>query len=103
MACACDTSRGRARNVDRLDPPAGVVAGASPCAKGEARMTVKLISLLKRIRDHDVAAFQEAIYLRAQVRVVPQGCSRFVQSHTLLQGYRKGQLLIDAIEEYWFD
>jgi hypothetical protein len=28
---------------------------------------------------------------------------RYVQSHALLQGYRKGELLFDGISELWFD
>jgi uncharacterized protein (TIGR02118 family) len=36
------------------------------------------------------------------LRRVP-GIRRYVQSHTLLQGYRKGELLFDGISELWFD
>ena len=31
------------------------------------------------------------------------GVRRYVQSHALLQGYAKGELLFDGIEELWFD
>lgn len=64
---------------------------------------MKVISLLKRAPGMPLEGFQQAMYERAQDRVPPQGCRRFVQSHTLVRGYRKGELLTDVVEECWFD
>ncbi len=64
----------------------------------------KLIELLKRKPGMSVEDFQyhwryrhgPLVAGRAEVR-------RQVQSHALLQGYRKGELLFDGISEIWFD
>lgn len=64
----------------------------------------KLVFLLKRRPDLTVQAFH------AQLREVrgPRVCAqpavrRCVQSYTLPQGYARGELLFDGIEELWFD
>ncbi|MGP1676475.1 MAG: EthD domain-containing protein [Burkholderiales bacterium] len=64
----------------------------------------KVIALLKRRPGMSVEDFQHywrykhgpLVAGRAQVR-------RHVQSHALLQGYQKGELLFDGIGETWFD
>jgi uncharacterized protein (TIGR02118 family) len=64
----------------------------------------KLIALLKRRPGMSVEAFQD--YWRNRHAPVVAACAavrRCVQSHALLQGYRKGELLFDGIEETWFD
>lgn len=66
-------------------------------------MVTKVISLLKRRLETPLEAFQAAVRDCAQRQPPPQGCSRYVQSHTLAKGYRKGELLVDAVEECWFD
>lgn len=67
-------------------------------------MMLKIITLLKRAARVSVEDFQE--YLRSShgsgVARAP-GLRRYVQSHALLQGYAKGELLFDAVSEMWFD
>src|SRR5215470_5703622 len=65
---------------------------------------VKAISFFKRKRGMTVEAFQS--YWRAshpEVVVKLPGLRRYVQSHTLLAGYRKGEPIYDGIAEIWFD
>lgn len=63
----------------------------------------KIVILYKRAPNLDVPAFQDAWRREhgSRVRTVP-GVQRCVQSHALLQGYTKGELLFDGIEELWF-
>ena len=65
---------------------------------------VKLVVYFKRRADMEVEPFQE--YWRTRhaevVRGLP-GIRRYVQSHTLLGGYRKGEPAFDGIAEVWFD
>ena len=65
---------------------------------------VKLIVYFKRREEMEVEPFQE--YWRTRhaevVRGLP-GLRRYVQSHTLLSGYRKGEPAYDGIAEVWFD
>jgi uncharacterized protein (TIGR02118 family) len=65
---------------------------------------IKLIALLKRNPDLSVEAFQRH-WLNAQGPLVASapGLTRYVQSHALLQGYGKGDLLFDGIDERWFE
>lgn len=64
----------------------------------------KVVSLFKRRPDLSVEAFQHywrhthgpLVAQRPEIR-------RYVQSSALLQGYRKGELLFDGIDERWFD
>ncbi len=63
----------------------------------------KVITLLKRRPELSVEAFQEHWRQRQGplLAKIP-GLERYVQSHALLQGYRKGELLFDGISELWF-
>jgi len=63
----------------------------------------KIISLYKRRASVGVEAFQLAWRddHGARLRALPH-LIRCVQSHALLQGYAKGELLFDGIEEMWF-
>jgi uncharacterized protein (TIGR02118 family) len=65
---------------------------------------VKTIAVVKHKPAMTVEAFQE--YWRtthaAVVSRLP-GLRRYVQSHTLLSGYRKGEPVFDGIAELWFD
>jgi uncharacterized protein (TIGR02118 family) len=63
----------------------------------------KVIMLNKRAPGLALGDFHAGLREVAQRAVPPQGCTRYVQSHTLPQGYRKGELLYDALEEAWFD
>ena len=65
---------------------------------------IKSIRLFKRKPGMSIQAFQEHwlnIY-GPLVAKVP-GLQRCVQSHTLVQGYAKGDLLFDGIDERWFE
>ena len=65
---------------------------------------VKLVVYFKRRAGMEVEPFQE--YWRTchaeVVRGLP-GIRRYVQSHTLLGGYRRGAPAFDGIAEVWFD
>lgn len=65
---------------------------------------IKIIAIVKRKPGMAVEPFQE--YWRTQhadvVRTLP-GVRRYVQSHTLLAGYRKGEPAWDGIAELSFD
>jgi len=64
----------------------------------------KLVALLKRKPGMPVEDFQH--YWRHRHGPLVAGSAqirRYVQSHALLQGYRKGELLFDGISEAWFD
>lgn len=64
----------------------------------------KIIGLLKRRSGLSVEAFQAHWRERHGPAVAKgPGLRRYVQSHALLQGYKKGDLLFDGIEETWFD
>jgi len=65
---------------------------------------VKAISFFKRKSGMSVESFQE--YWRtahAELVVKMPGIRRYVQSHTRLSGYRKGEPIYDGIAEIWFD
>jgi uncharacterized protein (TIGR02118 family) len=65
---------------------------------------VKAISFFKRKPGMSVEGFQE--YWRtahAALVVKMPGIRRYVQSHTQLSGYRKGEPIYDGIAEIWFD
>ena len=65
---------------------------------------VKLLVYFKRRADMEVEPFQEYWRTRhAEVVSGLPGLRRYVQSHTLLSGYRKGQPACDGIAEVWFD
>jgi uncharacterized protein (TIGR02118 family) len=65
---------------------------------------VKAVSFFKRKSGMSVEAFQ-AYWRSAHAEVVVRmpGIRRYVQSHTLLSGYRKGEPAYDGIAEIWFD
>src|SRR5262245_33380431 len=77
-----------------------------PLRRGEGREVdmVKALSFFKRKAGMSVEDFQS--YWRTHhpdaVLRMP-GIRRYVQSHTLLAGYRKGQPAYDGIAEVWFD
>ena len=65
---------------------------------------VKALSFFKRKAGMPVDAFQE--YWRARhpaVVLALPGVRRYVQSHTLPSGYRRGEPIYDGIAEVWFD
>ncbi|HYB43961.1 MAG TPA: EthD domain-containing protein [Candidatus Methylomirabilis sp.] len=65
---------------------------------------VKALSFFKRKAGMSVEAFQG--YWRSkhpEVVVKLPGLRRYVQSHTLLSGYGKGEPVYDGIAELWFD
>ena len=65
---------------------------------------VKLVVCFKRRADMEVEPFQEYWRTRhAEVARELPGIRRYVQSHTLLAGYRKGEPVYDGIAEIWFD
>jgi uncharacterized protein (TIGR02118 family) len=65
---------------------------------------VKAVSFFKRRAGMPVEEFQ-AYWLRDHPAVVVRlpGVRRYVQSHTLLAGYRKGEPIYDGIAELWFE
>lgn len=65
---------------------------------------VKAVSFFKRKPGMSVEAFQ-AYWRSAHPLVVVRlpGLRRYVQSHTLVSGYRKGEPVHDGIAELWFD
>ena len=65
---------------------------------------IKIISLFKRKTDLSVEAFQE--YWRnehAEIVCRMPGVRRYVQSHTLLSGYKNRTPAVDGVAELWFD
>ena len=62
----------------------------------------KIVHLYKRAPDSDVEAFQGALASEAGRLPRIEGLTGYVQSHTLLRGYAKGELLFDAVEEFTF-
>ena len=65
---------------------------------------VKMVAFFKRQPGMSVEAFQT--YWRtkhAEIVVKMPGIRRYVQSHTLLAGYRKGEPVYDGVAEVWFD
>ena len=65
---------------------------------------IKAIYFIKRKPGMDVAAFQNYWISThaAIVKKVPE-LRKYVQCHTLLSGYRKGQPIYDGVAEMWFD
>ena len=65
---------------------------------------VKLVVYFKRRAGMEVEAFQEYWRTRhAEMACGLPGVRRYVQSHTLLAGYRKGEPVCDGVAEIWFD
>jgi len=65
---------------------------------------LKVITLMKRRPGLSVEDFQ-SYWAERHAALLRQasGVRRYVQSHALRQGYRKGELLFDGISELWFD
>jgi len=65
---------------------------------------VKAVSFFKRKAGMPVEEFQ-AYWLRSHPAAVVRlpGVRRYVQSHTRLAGYRKGEPIYDGIAELWFE
>ena len=65
---------------------------------------VKVIAIVKRKPGMSIEAFQ-AHWRTQHAEVVAKlpGLRRYVQSHTLPSGYRKGEPVWDGIAELWFD
>ncbi len=64
----------------------------------------KVVTLYKRKEGTDVAEFQQR-WLDKHSLIASRipGLRRYVQSHALPQGYKKGELIYDGISEMWFD
>ncbi len=64
----------------------------------------KVVTLYKRKAGIDVAAFQQRwLDKHSLIATRTPGLRRYVQSHALPQGYKKGELIYDGISEMWFD
>ena len=65
---------------------------------------IKAITCIKRKQGMEVDAFQ-SYWLRKHAEVVIKlpNISRYVQSHALIGGYRKGELPYDGIAEIWVE
>ena len=65
---------------------------------------IKAIYLIKRKPGMDLAAFQK-YWLTVHAEIVKKvpDVRRYVQSHTILSGYRKGEPAYDGVAELWFD
>ena len=62
----------------------------------------KLVFLLKRKAGLEVAEFQTRwLDIRGPAIAGRSGIRRYIQSHPLPQGYGKGHLVFDGIEEFW--
>ena len=64
---------------------------------------VKLVSLYKRRPDVAVEDFHAHLLGLADAMQGAAGAVRYVQSHTLVQGYKRGELLFDGVSEWTFD
>lgn len=64
----------------------------------------KLIRLLNRRADLTPDAFQR-LWLGRQVEFARRlpGLQACVQSHPLMQGYAKGDMIVDGLDEFWFE
>ena len=65
---------------------------------------VKIVAFFKRKPGMSIEDFQS--YWRtthADIVVKLPGIRRYVQSHTILSGYRKGEPIYDGMAELWFD
>ena len=64
----------------------------------------KVITVYKRKPGLSVEEFQRRwLGEHAKIAATLPGLRRYVQSHSLVQGYRKGELPFDGISEMWFD
>lgn len=62
----------------------------------------KIVHLYKRRPDLSVDTFHANLLAAAKADPDIPGLVQFGQSHTLVQGYRKGELLFDGVEEFSF-
>lgn len=62
----------------------------------------KLVLLHKRGSDQEPGAFHAALAAACERDPLVEGLVSYVQSHTLAGGYRKGEPLFDAMEEFVF-
>ena len=65
---------------------------------------IKVMSAFKRKEGMDVEAFQK--YWRDVHGPIAQslpGLRRYVQNHTILSGYKRGEPAVDGVAELWFD
>jgi uncharacterized protein (TIGR02118 family) len=83
------------------------MAAAAPVgenARKQGLTPMKLVVVVKRKPGMPVEAFQEYWRVRHPAVVTKlAGLRRYVQSHTLLSGYRKGEPACDGIAELWFE
>ncbi|MGR8947928.1 MAG: EthD domain-containing protein [Gammaproteobacteria bacterium] len=65
---------------------------------------IKVISVFKRKEGMSVEAFQD-YWRTVHAPLVQQlsGVQRYVQNHTLLGGYRRGEPAVDGVAELWFE
>lgn len=64
----------------------------------------KLVRLIRRTPALAPEAFQKRwLEGHGPVACTTPGLRGYVQSHALLQGYAKGPLLFDGVDEFWFD
>lgn len=63
----------------------------------------KVVTLMKRRAGLPIEAFQSRWLEHAEIAAGAPGLRRYVQSHTLPQGYARGERLYDGISEMWFD
>ena len=64
----------------------------------------KVVTAYKRKPGMEVEAFQRYwLENHAPIAATLPGLRRYVQSHSLLQGYRKADLPCDGMSEMWFD
>jgi uncharacterized protein (TIGR02118 family) len=75
-----------------------------PVSAEDGIKMLKIVTLIKRRPNLSVEDFQAYWADRhgPLLRQAP-GLRRYVQSHALPQGYRKGELLFDGTNELWFD
>ena len=65
---------------------------------------IKVISVLKRKNGLEIQAFHDYwLNIHGALAAQMPGLRRYVQSHTLLGGYREGEPAADGIAELWFD
>lgn len=63
----------------------------------------KIVTFTKRVTGTELDHFHRLVLQAARERPMPAGCSRLAHSQTLPQGYRHGELLYDAMDEFWFE
>ena len=65
---------------------------------------IKVMSAFKRKTGMDVEAFQ-SYWREIHAPIVQKlpGVRRYVQNHTILSGYKRGEPAVDGVAELWFD